>query len=71
MANFAKPVVRGSPRPATSRLDELYMEISLRGDLADKVLRHARRLGVRPIDLVADVIDRVFLEDLVDAVVDP
>lgn len=63
----AKPVFRGNEAVVS---DELYMEIGLRGNLAMAVLREAKRLNKRPIDLVADVLDRVFLEGLVTAILD-
>jgi len=49
---------------------ELHCVIDLRNELAKQLHCHARRLKRRPIDLLADLIERVLTENLVDAVLD-
>jgi hypothetical protein len=66
--NYAKPTQRGEYAPAHA--DELYIEVYFRGPLASSILRNAKGLDRRPIDLVADVIEAVFLGDLVKAVLE-
>jgi hypothetical protein len=65
---YTKPTQRGEYAPAHP--DELYLEACFRGALVSAILKEAQALDRRPIDLVADVIEAVFLNDLVRAVLD-
>lgn len=48
----------------------LEISMQLRNHLADALAKNAKRLNRRPIDLLADLIERVLEDDLVDAVLD-
>lgn len=48
----------------------LDMELQLRGRLADTLIRHAEKRGRKPSDLLADIIETVLNDDIVDAVMD-
>lgn len=46
------------------------MELQLRGELSATLLKEAQSRGVKPIDLMADIINTVLRENLVKAVLD-
>jgi len=46
------------------------IQCQLRGPLADVLARHAVRRKRDPCELFADIIEAIFTEDLVDAVLD-
>lgn len=48
----------------------LDVELTLRGDLAQTLLDHAKRRGRAPVELLASIIQFVLRDDLVDAVID-
>jgi hypothetical protein len=49
---------------------EITVDMTLKGPLAATLLRHAKRRKVRPIDLMADIVEAVLGDDIVDAVLD-
>ena len=49
---------------------ELEVVTTLKGNMARLAEAHAKRLNRRPVDLLADIIERVFLDNLVDAILD-
>lgn len=49
---------------------EIEIELRLRGDVAAGLINAANGRGMRPIDLLASVIETVCTEDLFTAVVD-
>lgn len=49
---------------------ELKIELELRGELAKQLLEYAERFKREPAALLSDLIERVLLDDLVDAVLD-
>lgn len=49
---------------------EIDLELTLRGDLAKSVAEIAERRRQEPAELLADVIEAVFGDDIVDAVLD-
>jgi len=48
----------------------LDVEMTLRGDLAQTLLDHAKKRGVAPVHLLASIVNLVLKDDLVDAVID-
>lgn len=48
----------------------LDIELTLRGDLAQTLLDHAKRRGRAPVELLASIVQFVLRDDLVDAVID-
>jgi hypothetical protein len=61
------PIVRWTEPRSSGDLD---LAMTLRGPLAALLTLHATRLQRRPVDLLADLIERVLTDDLVDAVLD-
>lgn len=49
---------------------ELSLEMSIRGPLAVTLLKAAEARNVKPIELLADIIEAVLNDDLVAAVID-
>lgn len=49
---------------------EITLEINLRGEMARRVIEHAERLSRAPVELMADIVERVLADDLIDAVLD-
>lgn len=49
---------------------EIDIELSLRGELADAVVAHAKRLGQEPAEMLADILEIVFEDNLVNAILD-
>lgn len=49
---------------------ELKIEMTISNEKAEIVLREARRRGVRPIDLMADAIERLIDDNLFTAILD-
>ena len=47
---------------------ELFFEITLSGRLAERLLGHAKRRRLPAVDVLADIVDVVLRDDLVDAV---
>lgn len=63
------------PRSAYARrMGEDYVELDIKmrlsGDLAEACIYHALRLKREPVSLVADILEKVLGENLVDAVLD-
>lgn len=48
----------------------LDVELTLRGDLAQSLVDHAKRRGRAPVELLASIVRFVLKDDLVDAVID-
>ncbi|MFG1417222.1 hypothetical protein V5F38_05335 [Xanthobacter sp. V0B-10] len=48
----------------------LDVELTLRGDLAQTLLDHAKRRGRAPVELLSSIVQFVLRDDLVDAVID-
>lgn len=48
----------------------LDVELTLRGDLAQTLLDHAKRRGRAPVELLSSIVHFVLRDDLVDAVID-
>lgn len=49
---------------------EIDVHMRFSGDLAESLIHHALRLKREPASLVADIIEKVIGDDLVDAVLD-
>ena len=49
---------------------EVDASLQLRGPLAESLIRHAVRLKQEPAELLADIIETVLGDDLVEAVID-
>lgn len=66
MAHFRIP----SKGPSPDR--ELIIEVktTFRGPLAEKIEAEAARKNMRPVDLLAKIVDLVFADNMVDAVLD-
>jgi hypothetical protein len=48
----------------------ICLEIHLKQRVADLAIAHAERRGVHPPDLLADILEKVLSEDLIEAVID-
>jgi Tfp pilus assembly ATPase PilU len=48
----------------------LDVELTLRGELAQTLLDHAKKRGVAPVQLLASIVSFVLKDDLVNAVID-
>ncbi|MBB6306274.1 hypothetical protein [Xanthobacter tagetidis] len=57
-------------RRAVSGSVVLDVELTLRGDLAQTLLDHAKKRGMAPVQLLASIVSFVLKDDLVDAVID-
>ena len=47
---------------------ELDINVTFRGELARRVCEHSERLGIEPVQLLADIVELVFMIDKVDLV---
>lgn len=64
---------RGDPvckRKAQGRGPEIDIELTLRGPLAATLRLHAARRRRKPVDVLADILEAVLGDDIVDAVLD-
>jgi hypothetical protein len=50
--------------------DSIYVDAEFIGPLAKTLRRHAEARSIKPCELFADIIEAVFGEDLVDAILD-
>jgi len=50
--------------------EPIYIELELRGPLAERVRRQADKSGTTPVELMADIIETVIEDDLFAAVLD-
>lgn len=48
----------------------IHVETTLRGRLAETLMRHADRRRARPVDVLASIVEAVLNDDIVDAVLD-
>ena len=49
---------------------EIDVQMTLKNDLARKLVAEAKRLGRSPVELMADIVERVLGDNLVSAVID-
>lgn len=54
----------------TEEAVEIDLEMTLKNELAKKLIAEAERLGRSPVVLLADIIERVLTDNLVSAVID-
>lgn len=59
-----------SATPHQDESCELCIELKLRAELARALLHSAESRKRRPIDLLADIIEKVLMDDLITAVLD-
>lgn len=58
--------------PSADHARELVIEVktTFRGPLAEKIESEAQRLGVKPVNLLADLVTTIFNDNLTNAVLD-
>lgn len=54
----------------TEEAVEIDLQMTLKNELAQKLIGEAARLRREPVDLLADIIERVLTDNLVGAVLD-